>query len=195
MTAMKESTRAGLMLTHGLAMVALGFGLLWIRATMSTWLFQLLGCAFALLLVAGSLLLIAVSDLICVIGARSRAMPGLRRLLIASLLAAAAAAFLIFYPGVTIGTVGYITAVYALLLSVAKFHLARHWGNTRQGKAVMYLLAGIALVFAGVMAAVAALSTDDRDVLTLIAAYSFYMGVQILLTRHYLHVQPVRATV
>lgn len=186
MTVGKESARGALMLTHGLAMVVLGFGLLYIRGAMTTWFFHVLGCVFAVLLVAASLLFIAISDWICIIGSGSGQTSNLRGLLIVSLLAAGTSLFLILYPGVTIRTVCYLTAVYSLLLSIGKFHLAVRWRGTGPEKAVVFVLAGIALLFSGLLVAIAVMAEEDRDVLTVIAAYSFYMGLQSLLTTYYL---------
>ena len=59
MMRLTESTRARLMLTHGYTMLALGLALFYIRATMTNLFFYVFGGAFALLLVAGSLLFIA----------------------------------------------------------------------------------------------------------------------------------------
>lgn len=189
---MKESTRAGLIFTHGVVMVALGVGLLYLGAAMSTRLFHLLGCAFALLLVAASLLFIAISDWISIIGSGAGQASHLRGLLIVSLVAAGTSAFLILYPGATIRTVSYLTAVYSLLLSIGKFHLAARWRSPGYGKALLLVLAGMALLFSGLLVAIAVSAEDDRDVLTVIAAYSLFMGFQSVLTAYYLRRQTLK---
>jgi hypothetical protein len=66
MRSMKEPTRAKLMMLHGLTMMMLGMLLFHVRDMMGT--LYAFGCAFAMLLVTGSLILLAVFDWICVAG-------------------------------------------------------------------------------------------------------------------------------
>jgi hypothetical protein len=68
MKRLKEDTRAQLMMAHGFAMLALGLGLFYIRGTMTNSFFDVIACAFAMLLVTGSLLFIAAVDWICAVG-------------------------------------------------------------------------------------------------------------------------------
>ena len=56
MIRLTENTRVRLMLTHGYTMLLLGLALFYVRATMTNLMFYVFGGAFALLLVAGSLL-------------------------------------------------------------------------------------------------------------------------------------------
>src|SRR5580692_10612786 len=76
-----ENTRAKLMLIHGFAMLALGLALFYIRATMTNFFFYVFGGAFALLLVAASLLFIAGVDWLCAVGLGRRQVARLRGLL------------------------------------------------------------------------------------------------------------------
>lgn len=181
MPGMSDSTRAGLMLSHGIAMLALGFGLLYIRAAMTNRFFDLLGCVFALLLMAASLLFIALSDLFCIIEARH--LSGLRGLLAMSLVAAGAGAVLVFYPCVTLRGVCACASAYALLLGLGKLHLAHHWPGA--GKPILYGLAGIAFCASAFLALTADRATDDRGTLLALALYSLFVGLQTLAARHY----------
>src|ERR1700685_1022842 len=102
MIRLTESTRARLMLTHGYTMLALGLALFYIRATMTNLFFYVFGGAFALLLVAGSLLFIAGVDWIRAAGLGIPPVRRLRGLLFVSTGAAACCVFLILYPGTTV---------------------------------------------------------------------------------------------
>lgn len=184
MIRLKETTRAKLMTWHGLAMLGLGLGLLYIRATMTNFLFYFFGCVFAFLLVAASLLFITVLDWMCVAGLGAHQMSRLRGLLAVSTVAAACSGFLLFYPRATIEMLGYIIATYALLLGIGKAYLARFWMGTRREQVVMWALAGIAFAFSGILFGVA--SHDERDVLAVIASYSLFIGFQMFLSMFYL---------
>src|SRR5580704_2350451 len=102
MIRLTENTRARLMLIHGFAMLALGLALFYIRATMTNLFFYVFGGAFALLLVAASLLFIAGIDWLCAVGLGRRQVARLRGLLFLSTAVAACSVFLILYPGATI---------------------------------------------------------------------------------------------
>jgi len=95
---------------------------------------------------------------------------------------------LILYPGATLRMLCYLLAVYALSLGVGKFGLARVWIGTKRQQMVMYILAGAAVAFSAALILVA--SQDDRDALVVVAAYSLFMGLQMLLTMYFLLQQP-----
>ncbi len=184
MLRLNENTRVKLMTIHGFAMLALGLSLLYVRATMNNLLFYVLGGAFAMLLVAASLLFIAGIDWLCAAGLGRRQVSRLRGLLFLSTAVAGCGVFLILYPGATIRMMCYLLAVYALLLSVGKFGLARAWTGSKRQQMVMYLLAIIAVAFSAALTVLA--GQDDRDGLVVVAAYSLFMGIQMLLTMYFL---------
>ena len=190
MIRLTENTRAKLMLIHGCTMLALGLALFYLRATMTNLFFYVFGGAFALLLVAASLLFIAGIDWICAAGLGCRQVSRLRVLLFVSTVVAACGVFLVLYPGATIQMLCYLIAVYAVALSVGKFGLARSWNGSRREQAVMYILAGIALIFSVCLVAVA--GQDDRESLAVVAGYSSFMGLQMLLTMYFLQQQALR---
>jgi hypothetical protein len=183
---MKDSTRRGLMIAQGLAMVVVGLVLLYLRAAMTLSLFTLLGSILSLLLIAGSLLFIAITDALSSLGLDSRHAPHLRRVLFGSAIAAGAGALVILIGPMTIRTACFLFAVYSMILSIGKAHLAGHWGGTRRVQSVIWVLAGIALIFSGLLAAVAILSEDQREVLVAIAVYAVFMGLQMLLTLYFI---------
>jgi hypothetical protein len=184
MIRLTESTRARLMLTHGYTMLALGLALFYIRATMTNLFFYVFGGAFALLLVAGSLLFIAAVDWICAAGLGCHQVSRLRGFLFVSTAAAVCSVLLILYPGATIEMVCYLIAVYALSLSAGKFSLAKAWKGSRREQVIMYLLAVVALGFSAALVGFA--GNDDRESLSVLAGYSLFMGFQMLLTMHFL---------
>jgi Short repeat of unknown function (DUF308) len=190
MIRLTESTRARLMLTHGYTMVALGLALFYIRATMTNVFFYVFGGAFALLLVAGSLLFIAAVDWICAAGLGCHQVSRLRGFLFVSTAAAVCSVFLILYPGATLEMVCYLIAVYALSLSAGKFSLAKAWKGSKREQRIMYLLAVLALVFS--VCLVGFSGRDDRDSLAVLASYSLFMGFQMLLTMNFLERQVLR---
>jgi uncharacterized membrane protein HdeD (DUF308 family) len=184
MIRLTENKRARLMLVHGCTMLALGLVLFYIRATMTNLLFYVFGGAFAMLLVAASLLFIAGVDWICAAGLGRRQVSRLRGLLFLSTAVAVCSVLLIFYPGATMHMLCYVLAIYALSLSVGKFGLAMAWNGTRREQAVMYLLAVIALAFSAALVVFA--GGDERDSLAVIASYAVFMGFQMLLTMYFL---------
>jgi uncharacterized membrane protein HdeD (DUF308 family) len=190
MIRLTETTRARLMLLHGYVMLALGLALFYVRATMTNLFFYVLGSAFALLLVAGSLLFIAGVDWICAAGLGCRQVSRLRGLLFVSTAVAACSVLLIFYPGTTVQMMCQLIAVYALLLSVGKFSLAKSWGGSKQGRAIMYILAVTALAFSACLVGFS--GSDDRDSLAVLAAYSLFIGIQMLLTVYFLERQELK---
>jgi len=192
MIRLTEKTRVRLMTIHGFAMLALGLALFYIRATMTNLLFYVIGGAFALLLVAASLLFIAGVDWICAAGLGRRQVSRLRGFLFLSTAAAACTVFLILYPGSTIRMLCYVLAVYALSLSLGKFGLARSWNGTKREQAVMYILAGVALAFSAALVAFA--GQDDRESLAVVATYSLFMGFQMLLTMYFMQQQALKPT-
>jgi hypothetical protein len=66
MAGIKESTRVKLLLLHGFALLTLGMLLFYVRGTME--FFHAFGCALGMLLIASSLILLAVLDWICIVG-------------------------------------------------------------------------------------------------------------------------------
>ena len=185
-----ENTRVKLMTIHGFAMLALGLSLFYIRATMTNLLFDVFGGAFAMLLVAASLLFIAGVDWLCAAGLGRRQVSRLRGFLFLSTAVAACGVFFILYPGATIRMLCYVLAAYALSLGLGKFGLARAWIGTKRQQMVMYILAGIAVAFS--VALVVFAGQDDRDALAVVATYSLFMGFQMLLTMRFLLQQPAR---
>jgi hypothetical protein len=190
MIRLKAKTRARLMTIHGFAMLALGLELFYIRATMTNLLFYVFGGAFAMLLVAASLLFIAGVDWICAAGLGSQQVIRLRGLLFLSTAAAASSVFLILYPGSSIRMLCYVIAVYALLLGIGKVGLAGSWHGTKREQAIMYILAGIALAFSASLVVVA--GQDERDALAVVASYSLFMGLQMLLSMYFLQQQALK---
>lgn len=98
--------------------------------------------------------------------------------------AAASSVFLFLYPGSTIQILCYLTALYALALSVGKVFLARYWKGTLLEQVVMYVLAGIAFVFSALLTMVA--GGDQRNGLGVIGGYCLFVGLQMLLSMYYL---------
>jgi hypothetical protein len=192
MIRLTERTREKLMLIHGCSMVLLGLALFYIRATMSNLFFYVFGGAFALLLVAASLLFIAGVDWICAMGLGCRQVSKLRGFLFLSTAVALCSLLLIFFPGATLQMMCYLLAFYALSLSVGKFSFARSWNGSKREQAVMYVLAFVALAFS--VCLVGFSSHDDRASLFLVGSYSLFMGLQMLLTMYFLQQQMLRVT-
>jgi uncharacterized membrane protein HdeD (DUF308 family) len=190
MIELTEQTRMRLMTIHGCIMLALGLALFYIRAMMTNLFFYVLGGALALLLVAGSLLLIAGVDWLCVVGLGWRQTKRLRSLLLVSTAVALCCLLLIFYPRGTIRLLCYVLATYSLLLGAAKLGFARSWNGSPGEHLVMYLMAGLALAFGGALLLVA--PADNRDALAVIAAFSLFMGAQMLLTMYFLQRQVLK---
>jgi hypothetical protein len=176
------------MAIHGFAMLALGLSLLYIRATMTNFIFYVFGGAFALLLVAASLLFVAGVDWLCAAGLGRQQVSRLRGILFLSTAVAACGVLLILYPGDNIRTLCYVLAVYTLSMSLGKFHLATAWMGTQRQQRVMYILDGIAVAFSAALIVFA--GKDDRDALVVLAAYSLFMGLQMLLTMYFLLQRP-----
>src|ERR1700679_3908746 len=99
MIRLTENTRVTLMAIHGWTMLGLGLALFYIRAAMTNLLFYVVGEAFALLLVAASLLFIAGVDWMCAAGFGCHRVRRLRGFLFVNTAAAACAVFLVLYPG------------------------------------------------------------------------------------------------
>jgi hypothetical protein len=191
MNRLTENTRVRLMLMHGYTMLLLGLALFYVRATMTNLMFYVFGGAFALLLVAGSLLFIAGVDWICAAGLGGQQVRRLRGLLFVSTAIAACSVLLILYPGTTVQMMCYVVAVYALLLSAGKFSLAKSWRGSKQVQGIMYILALVTLAFSVCLVVFA--GNDDRDSLAVLGSYSLFMGFQMLLTMYFLQWQLLRA--
>jgi hypothetical protein len=183
MAKIKETGRARLVMLHGLSSLMLGMLLFFVRNTMV--FFYAYGCALAMLLMTGSLILLAALDWICVVGHGPRQASLLRGLLFVSVGAAAVAVFLSLYPGATIRMYCYVIAIYALLLGYGKYRLARNWRGREPVHMVLSLLAAVALLFGAALLVMA--GWDERKVITLIASYSLFMGAQTILSMFYLH--------
>jgi hypothetical protein len=79
-----------------------------------------------------------------------------------------------------------------LSLSVGKFSFARSWSGSKREQSVMYVLALVALALSACLVAFS--SHDDRTSLSLVASYSLFMGLQMLLTMYFLQQQMLRLT-
>lgn len=183
MLRLNEKIRVKLMILHGVTMLALGLSLFYIRATMTNLWFYVFGGAFALLLVAASLLFIAAVDWLCAAGLGRHQVRRLRGFLFLSTAIAACGVFLILYPRANMRMLCYVLAVYAFSLSLGKFALARGWTGTKRQQMIMYILGLISLAFS---AALVVAVGDDRNILALVATYSLFIGFQMLLTMYLL---------
>jgi hypothetical protein len=192
MIQLTQNTRIKLMAIHGWTMLGLGLALFYVRATMTNLLFYVIGGAFAMLLVAASLLLITGVDWICAAGFGCHRVRRLRGFLIVSTAVAASSVVLILYPGATIGMLCYVLAIYAVSLSGGKISLAKSWKGTAPEQTVMYILAGIGFAFSGALLVVA--GHDDRESLAVVAGYSLFIGLQMLLSMYFLQLQVLRLT-
>jgi hypothetical protein len=190
MMRLQENTRAELMMAHGFATLGLGLGLFSIRNAMTNSFFDVIACAFAMLLLTASLLFIATVDWICAIGQGFPQIVKLRGLLLPSTGAAAGAVFLILYPGGTIGRFCYLLAIYSLLLGIGKVQFARSWEGTKRVQAVMYVLAAIAFLFSALLAIAA--RQAEREAVAVIGSYSIFFGLQMLLSMYYLEEQRLK---
>jgi hypothetical protein len=190
MLRLNENTRVKLMTIHGFAMLALGLSLFYIRSTMTNSWFYIVEGAFAMLLVAASLLFIAGIDWLCAAGLGRRQMSRLRGFLFLSTAVAACGVFLVLYPGANIRMLCYVLGAYAFSLSLGKFGLASAWAGTKRPQMVMYFLAGIAVTFSVALFVYA--GQNERDALAVVAAYSLFSGLQMLLTMHFLLQPPAQ---
>jgi hypothetical protein len=175
------------MVAQGIGMLVVGLVLLFLSATMTIELFTLLGSILSLLLIVGSLLFIVVTDILSSIGLDARHAPRLRHLLIGSAVAAAAGVFVILYEPLSIRSACWLLAVYSVFLGIGKAHLAWHWYGTKQARGAIWGLAGMALVFTGLLVTAARVEDDERKALVVIAAFAVFSGLQMLLTMAYLH--------
>jgi hypothetical protein len=187
MIRLKEATRAWLMIMHGVAMVALGLELFYIRAAMTNRFYVVFGFALAMLLVAASLLFIAVLDWICAAGLGSQQASKLRWLLIVSTVAAASSVFLLLDARSTVRLLCYFLALYSLLLGIGKAFLARYWKGTPGDQVGMYVLAGLSIAFSALLVLVA--GQDERTALAVVAGYSLFVGLLMLFSTYYLQQQ------
>jgi hypothetical protein len=187
MIQLPESLRARLMLIHGCTTVALGLMLLYVSGTMTNLLFDLFGGAIAMLLLAASLLFIASVDWIVAGGFGRHEIRTPRITLAITTVVAACGVLLLLYPGGTIQVWCCLIAMYALCLSVAKVGLARSWQGSKRGRLVMYVLAAIGFAFSAGLAAVT--GQGERRCLAVVAAYSIFLGLQMLLTIYFLQKQ------
>lgn len=165
-------------------MVALGLELLYVHATMTAWLSMVLGTVLALLLIMASLLFIVISDVICMAGTRAHRPTIVRRLLSLSAIAAAAGVVLILFV-INIRGTCWLVAAYSLLLAIAKIDLAVRWQETTAVRVTLYTLSGIAVLFSCLLAGAAILAQDEAVLVFMLGAYSLFMGLQMLLTVHY----------
>lgn len=189
----KEATRAWLMIMHGVAMVALGLELFYIRAAMTNRFYVVFGFALAMLLIAASLLFIAVLDWICAAGLGPQQASKLRWLLILSTAAAASSVFLLLDARSTVRLLCYFLALYSLLIGVGKVFLARYWKGTPGEQVGMYVLAGVSLAFSALLVLVA--GRDERTALAVVAGYSLFVGLLMLFSAYYLRQQMAKTTV
>jgi hypothetical protein len=193
MTRLTPKVRRNLIMAHGLAMMTLGFALFYIRATMTNLFFYVFAGAFAVLLLAASLLFIAVTNWICAAGLGRRQVSWLRGLLFVGSAAAALSVFLILYPGASMQMLCYAIAAYALALGAGKLSFARYWTGTQREQRVMYFLAGISFTFSASLIVVAITPPDDQASLAVIGVYALFMGFQMLLTMQFLKKQALKA--
>jgi hypothetical protein len=184
MTRSAEGVRAKLMATHGLVMIALGLAICYVRSTMTGLFFSVVGGALASLLVATALVFLSVVDWICAIGGGYLQIARLRWFLLVATAAAACSLFYVFYPEATITIFCKMLGFYAGCLALGKLDLARSWRGGRKEKLVIYFLAGLAVAFS--VALVIAAPREEYLALALIAAYSLFIGTQILLTLYLL---------
>ena len=188
---MTFNTRLTLVAAHGIAMLIMGLALLYIRTTMTNFVFDVFGSIFALLLVAASFLLAAILDWICAAGIGLRHFMELRRYLLVSVILAIGSLFFFVAPDASIQLLCYFTAAYALFLGIGKLRLALHWECSRRRKIVISLLGAVAICFSGLL--VAAARTDARDAVAVLAAYAMFVGGQMLLSVSFLYQQTTPA--
>lgn len=190
MLRMKERTRAILMMIHGLLMIGLGLGLLYIRARMTNLFYDVFGSVLGLLLAAESLLFGAVVDWISAAGMAPERVARLRGLLILSTVTAGASVVLIVRSDGSVRLLCYVIAANAFLLSIVKFYMAKHWkkiegwSSASKLRPVTYALAAVAFFFSLLLVFLA--PGDEHDSFGAIAIYALFSGIQMLITLFYI---------
>lgn len=184
---MTLNTRLTLIVAHGVAMIGVGLALLYVRATMTNIVFDVFGTIFALLLVAASLLFSAFLDWVCAVGMGVRHLKELRRYLLLSIFSAGCGLFFFLYPPASLRILCYCIAAYAIFLGIGKLRLVQHWNGGTYERFILSAFGFIAVCFSGVLASVA--NKEERDAVGVLGVYSFFVGLQMLLSTFYLYRQ------
>jgi len=184
MTNLYGNRHVRLVALHGLTMILLGLAVFYVRNTMTNIFFDFIGGLLAFLLIAASLIFLALSDWLIVFDLGVGEVSKLRRLLTLSTLAAAGSLSMMFYPAASTRILCYFVAVYALVLGIGKLYLAAHWVGSQATQIFMWILAAIALSFAGVLVGAAGLT--EWLAVTILAIYCLFTGLQMLLCMFFL---------
>jgi hypothetical protein len=171
--------RAFVLAIQGVMILALGLVFLYLRANMTDEVSDIVEIGVAILLTVAALIVAALADWIAALG---EGVEHFRRFTFYMLMGFGllmGGAFLVYSHYRTLALMLMFAAAHALVYSMSVFSFQMSHLHRSHHRGLLYLSAGISLIFAVAMAAFAT-SDDDKVAAALIGAYLCFVGARML---------------
>lgn len=178
---LREMTiRTRVLAVHGSLAVGLGLVFLYLHATMTNLLFEVLAIVIALMLAAAAFLIAAFTDWFAAFdGGIKKHVHRFIFYLLGGLAFALTGVFLGYYPEVTMPLLVAFAAVHALAFGVSGLLLARKAKHHKLEHRAMYLFGVLSVLFSATMAALYR-TLDNASATAVLGAYLCFVGAKLL---------------
>ncbi len=171
--------RAFVLAIQGVSILALGLFFLYLRANMTDAVFDVVDVGVAILLTVAALIIAALADWIAALGEGVEHFRRFSFYLLGGLGLLMAGGFLVYSHYRTLALMLMFAAAHALVYSMSVFSFQLSHLHRAHHRSLLYVSAGISLLFAVAMAAFAT-SDNDKVATALVGAYLCFVGARML---------------
>lgn len=171
--------RAFVLAVQGVLILGLGLVFLYLRANMTDQVFDVVDVGVAILLTVGALVIAALADWIAALGEGVEHFRRFAFYLLGGLGLLMGGGFLVYSHYRTLALMLMFAAAHALVYSMSVFSFQLGHLHRAHHRGLLYVSAGISLLFAVAMAAFAT-SDNDKVATALVGAYLCFVGARML---------------
>lgn len=170
--------RIGVLAAHGILSLGAGLILFYLSAVMTNPLFEAIAVVVAILLMAASLMVAAITDWFAAFGEGMKHVHRIAFYSLAGLAFALTGFFLAYYPQATMQWLVVFAAIHALAFAFVAFAFVFKAKHRTMERGAMYLFGAISVMFSGAMVGLSG-DIEDRTATSLLAAYSCFVGLKL----------------
>jgi len=171
--------RTGVLIIHGGIALALGLSFVYLSATMTNPLFEVLAVVVAIMLATAALVLAAITDWFAAFSAGMKSAHRLTFYLLAGMAFALAGLFIGYYPAIYMQWLLGLAALHALIFGTSAFAFVFTAGHHQLERRAMAVLGTGSVLFSGTLTAWIPY-LDDRSAVALLGAYLAFVGIKLL---------------
>ncbi len=170
--------RGYVLAVHGALALSLGLALLYLRATMTNLLFEVVATAVAITLSIAALMMAALTDWIAAFAARQKHIHKAVFYVLAGAFFAAIGFYAVWYPEVSMQLLLILAAVHAAVAGIWSIFFILEHNHTLAGKIAVFVVGLISFFFASTLAL--SQHASNSDAIALLGAYTIFIGLKML---------------